>query len=370
MTAATLPLAAFPAYGQPTNPALLKKDTGLLRRFIPDVDFDDVIRTYYPYFRLLGYMAQFNYPAASRKVDSLLNRHEKLEAWGNKWLPTARRWNKAHAAENMLAAHDKFVSDKRANVVKAFVNLAECVAFLALDVIFFVHEKNRIRESAKFAVAAEMGKDPGKVNLNDIRKSSNLILDSAKDRFYLRSVLRLGGDLAFLHSLPAALIPMAFRITLERGTVDDALGYDILQKRVRDVQIMNLGTGEKPMLVQDLKRVIQKTLKDHGLPSLSEEQIAANQQILDRVADNIIRKRFGMNEAIYVLGRIINHPDSPAQTQDDLFMIGNIGMQDFARLKAGVIKDTASLVKDVMQQGPQKAKDAAQAPLGNALTSR
>ncbi len=327
MTAQAATATAPLPFNQPSNPDLT--GTSGILQWWPDINVDDIGKEYYPYLRLLGYLGQFVYSPFSDNVEGFLKRQQP----GSGWEKFGGHLNYKNKKTDYALP---FTGNKLSNIAKAYINVIECVCFLALDCIFFLHEKRKIRDDSKLAVSAELGIDPEHISFLDAHKSTNLIINSAKDRFIMRNTLRLVGDGLFLHSLTAALIPMALRITFERPTPDSAIGYDIINKRLAEVRKFNLGMAEKPALVQDLKRAVQKTLRDHHVDTLTEQQMLANDVVFGSTAENIISKKFDMNEALYLLGRVINHPDHADQTLEELATIERAGMKNFALMKAGI----------------------------------
>lgn len=256
--------------------------------------------TFYGLFRLTGYIAQGGY-----------------------------NWSEKRLGQGAIKA-DWYTKLFNANS-KKFLNTVETVGFTSLATTFAGIELKEEFKDCSLAVAAEKGKNPRAISFMDLRHSRNPIVQSEMDRYLWQNSMRIGAGVSFAHHLLTGIVANSLVTTFERTIFYRPIAYDILKKAINDVQFNELGDkAAKDGLVGDFIKVMQASRFDHRLPTIPRQQVDDMRPVLEKVADDVLSKRFGMKGAIYILGGGVIIPGNPAQSMANYEHVRAVGVEGVA----------------------------------------
>lgn len=330
---------------------------------------------YYAGMRFLGYLFEAVYSSMQRNLEDRYKIMEKKVELGQK--PTF--------VESMLHEHMEQLnfrgkslfgsnahstmdtgtlsrsSTMRDKSTKTLINWLEAVSFFSFTAISFILERSQVKSFFSGAVAAEKGKDPHEMSVGDIWSSNNPIIRSYKHRFWAQYLTRFPTDLMFGIGLKAGIIGKALDITAERtvfevGTND--IAFDKIRHLTEDVEKNNLGDRAKDHIVTDLMRITQTVYRNHRRPVLSKEQLEALTPVLDAVADGMIKKQFGMNEIIYLLGFVTCHPYELEKLQGCVQAVKEKGLEGVAIDLAAHKERFPTLIREQIKEQSQANQKA------------
>lgn len=208
---------------------------------------------------------------------------------------------------------------------------AEAIMFTSLAGVYAVTSTKELLRDCGLALGAEFGKNPNATSLVDLRTSKNSIIQSAVDRHIWQHGARLAAGVGFLHHLMTGILSNILVISMERSIFFRPIAYNLLQVAVNNVQFNELGDrGAKENLVNDLVKVMQACRFDHRRSTIHRQQVDELRPVLEKVAEDILDKRFGFKGALYIMGGGLLIPGNPAQSMANYEHVRAVGVEGVA----------------------------------------
>ena len=242
-------------------------------------------------------------------------------------------YNKALHLGNNLQSHQRPVLRQLGQflIYPKNLNRAESVMFTSLAGIHLVTGTKELLRDCGLALGAEFGKNPNGASLIDLRTSKNPIIQSAVDRHLWQNAWRIGSGLAFWKHLMLGITGNMVTVSMERSIFFRPIAFNLLQVAINNVQFNELGDrGAKENLVNDLVKVMQAARFDHRRATVHRQQVDDLRPVLEKVADDILEKRFGFKGALYIMGGGVLIPGNPAQSMANYEHVREVGVEGVA----------------------------------------
>jgi hypothetical protein len=285
--------------------------------------------SYYPMLRWGGYVGELTTSRASKLMERHLSElNSKISKMGtdkNKYVPEG-------GYEKYLLSREKKLD--RISKAPDFVTplaQAEAVGFTGLASAFAMKEYKDLKQNCALAVAAERGKDEKDIGFMDLRASNNPIVATAVDRFIWQTVARNGAGLSFFGGLLSGVLGNTALFTLERTVFYRPVAYDLLNKVVNDIQVNRLGDESKPVLVDGLIRSMQAMRMDHRQPLITKQQVDNLRPVLNRIAEDVIDRNFGLRGVMYLMGGGVLVPENPELSMRNYEHVYKLGVSGVAQ---------------------------------------
>lgn len=205
------------------------------------------------------------------------------------------------------------------------IDKVEGVTFTAFSIVACYSMLNTLLKDTRLALAAELSKEPEQITLFDLRKSNNPMIATEVDKAIWKTIIRMGSGLLFFKGLQYGVLGNVLSITGERTVFYNPTAYDILQKSINNVQINNLGMEAKPDLVDALVKCIQAQRIDHRREVYSRDKIDSIRPVLDKIAESLINKQYGVAGALYIMGGGIIIPGDLKQSMVNYEHVEQVG---------------------------------------------
>jgi len=246
-----------------------------------------------------------------------------------------------------LVLFQKLTPKKRIECASNFARVASAGIYSILTTGFLGDESRMIEENSAMAVAAELGVDPKKLTLSDLKYSNNTIISGAHHDLMRLQKYRYGTDALFM--LPIAMkygskalgIPWiehsrhinemiekeekgqgtltgtqlmlsghnAWDFSVLAGKAAYWAGETYLVQKSSHYEIMklreNLGSTGKDLTFNDLLGVYQRARNDRKLPMIDKEkEYGVLRSLLGRLVEayNKHDGKFGIPEIVYLIG--------------------------------------------------------------------
>lgn len=300
------------------------------------------ITEYYAVMRFFGYMFEATYIDGARIIDQYVLNNKTVK----------EKFEKGELSKQDISQE-----------ARTYFNIFEAVGFLAVSTYNYYRDRKNYQENMGSAVAAELGVSPGIVGMTELSKSKNPIVKSVVNRFKWQNAIRFPSDIAFAFNLTLGIVAKAADITFERAAFVENVAFDILKNMITEVHSFNMGEYEQGRIFTGLIRAVQRSLSDdRSMKLLTKEQLADNKPVFSKLTELIATKKFGTNEAVYMLGKIIENPGHVQQNLREIELIEQMGIKDFALHKAGKYPTlpSGSKVSQILTNGKRSMQDLAQ----------
>lgn len=283
--------------------------------------------TFLPMLRAFGYTFDIMYgPITGWLEDNHLEATKKYKI-NQKLSPVERFTIHAYGAERpRIEAATEYQRVRRGKAYyQGFIDKVEGVTFTGLSIVACYSMLNTLLKDTRLALAAELSKEPEQITLFDLRKSNNPMIATEVDKAIWKTIIRMGSGLLFFKGLQYGVLGNVLSITGERTVFYNPTAYDILQKSINNVQINNLGMEAKPDLVDALVKCIQAQRIDHRREVYPRDKIDSIRPVLDKIAEALIDKQYGVAGALYIMGAGIIIPGNLKQSLANYEHIEQVG---------------------------------------------
>ncbi len=250
---------------------------------------------------------------------------------------------------------------------RAFLRAIEFPAYAAVTYLSFRKENQQLVKDCALAVSAENGisendVQTGMLSLTSgpLRQSKNPIIVSAVDRQIWQNALRIPATLAMGINITAGVLFNSIVTTFERSVFSRQIAIDLLRKTITDVQLNGLGQETKPILVDNLIKILQQVRVDHREDPIPKEQIDGLRPVLNLLADDVINRKYGFEGMLYVMGCGVISPEHPDVSLTNYEKMRTQEIADIALSKHELLNSTPSnKVQSISSYAKIKAKTMA-----------
>lgn len=301
--------------------------------------------SYYNEYRTLGYVAAALVPQFIGNVSQLMT-EEHIKSYGklpqqlkNIQEPLIKLIQNSPLEEFYENNYGKNVEGKgktRNNRIKdnaqRHVLMAEGVAFGLLAGHAFMQEKKALLDNCRLALGAELGKDKDDISIIDLFKSDNPLIQTETNRLLWKTISRMGSSAAFFGGMRPGMVAMALNIGAERTIFYKKTAYDDVVRIVNDAQFNHLeGNVTRDALINDLQRSIQSVQINHERDPVNELDMQALRPVLEKISEDIIDKKIGVESLIGIIGGGILILGDPAQSAANYAHVRQRGFEGIAR---------------------------------------
>jgi hypothetical protein len=307
--------------------------------------------SYYNILRTQQYLFQAITPLGAGLIArGVLHRDEGLNSAAETMDLLFNRNKLRNQAEESRAQQGQFQMptplEKDADALKLFY-IAEATVMTAVALGRTAIEASHMLDDFRLSLAAEFGKDREDIGIQELFDSKNPIITIERNRTLWKLASRGTSAAGFYFGLTEGLVTSALNIGAERTLFFTNTPYDILSKAVNDVQFNHLtGDGARENLIKDFQKALQNMYADRGKNTISEEDMHGLRPVLEKVAQDVIDKRIGVESIFGVMGGGIIVVGDPAQSEINYDFVSKYMMESVVELarkrRASIENDAAN----------------------------